>query len=58
LNQSLLVRCRITATSLPMTMKARNITFILRGVIALLFKSRYAGPNAEFVHRYLGSFGV
>lgn len=39
-------------------MRVRNIAFILCGVAALLLKSRYAGPNAEFVRSYLGNFSV
>lgn len=41
-----------------MTPRTRNIIFILCGVAALLVKPHYSGPNVEFVHSYLGNFGV
>lgn len=41
-----------------MSVRVRNVVFILCGVAVLVLKSRYAGPHPELVHSYLGNFSV
>ncbi len=41
-----------------MTLRTRNVLFILLGVAGLLAKPYYHGPGAVLVHSYLGNFSV
>ena len=41
-----------------MSVRVRNVVFILCGVAVLVLKSSYAGPYPELVHSYLGNFSV
>ena len=38
--------------------KIRNVSFILVGVILLILKQKYNGPNPEIIKSYLGNFSV
>lgn len=38
--------------------KIRNVSFILLGVILLVLKQKYNGPNSEIIKSYLGNFSV
>jgi hypothetical protein len=41
-----------------MSMKIRNISFVLAGVAILVLKSHYSGPGEIFVHCYAGNIAV
>lgn len=36
----------------------RYLTFIILGVVMLVFKSRYSGPIEEIIHSFAGNFFV
>ncbi len=38
--------------------KIRNVSFILSGVLLLILKQKYNGPNPEIIKSYLGNFSV
>ena len=37
------------------TSKARNVSFVLLGVAALVLKRHYSGPFVEIIHSYTGN---
>lgn len=41
-----------------MSTKTRNVLFVLLGVLGLLLKGKYSGPQAGFVHNYGGNITV
>lgn len=41
-----------------MSTKARNVSFVLLGVVALLLKGRYSGPHIEIVRSYGGNIAA